>query len=50
MRVLFVAGGAPIVKDGAASAVFYRDALGLPLEGDEDLHRSALEGRPQPPA
>ena len=44
MKVLFVAGVAPIVKDTAASAAFYRDALGLPLEGDDYLHTDRLEG------
>ena len=44
MKVLFVAGLAPIVKDAAASAKFYRDALGLPLEGDDYLHTDRLEG------
>ena len=35
MKVLFVAGFGPIVRDIDASARFYRDALGLPLpEGD----------------
>lgn len=35
MKVLFVAGLGPIVRDLQASARFYRDALGLPLpEGD----------------
>jgi len=35
MKVLFVAGFGPIVRDLEASARFYRDALGLPLpEGD----------------
>ena len=44
MKVLFVAGLAPIVKDTAASAAFYRDAMGLPLEGDDYLHTDRLEG------
>jgi len=35
VKVLFVAGFGPIVRDIDASARFYRDALGLPLpEGD----------------
>ena len=34
MRVLFVAGFAPIVGEPEASRRFYVDALGLPLEGD----------------
>lgn len=44
MKVLFVAGVAPIVRDPAASAAFYRDALGLPLEGDDYPHTDTLEG------
>jgi catechol 2,3-dioxygenase-like lactoylglutathione lyase family enzyme len=44
MRVLFVAGLAPIVRDAAASAAFYRDALGLPLEGDDYPHTGSLAG------
>ncbi len=44
MKVLFVAGVAPIVTDAAASAAFYRDALGLPLEGDDYPHTGALAG------
>lgn len=35
MRIAFVAGFSPIVRDPAASQAFYRDALGLPLEGRE---------------
>ena len=31
MKVLFVAGFGPIVRDLEESARFYRDALGLPL-------------------
>lgn len=35
MKVQFVAGFGPIVRDLQQSARFYRDALGLPLpEGD----------------
>jgi catechol 2,3-dioxygenase-like lactoylglutathione lyase family enzyme len=33
VRVLFVAGFSPIVRDRAASQAFYRDALGLSFEG-----------------
>ena len=32
MKILFVAGFAPIVPDPAKGASFYRDALGLPLQ------------------
>ena len=36
MRVQFVAGLGPLVRDLPASLAFYRDMLGIPLEGDED--------------
>ena len=35
MRVAFVAGFSPIVRDPAASRAFYNDALGLTFEGGE---------------
>ena len=35
MRVAFVAGFSPIVRDPVASRVFYEDALGLSFEGGE---------------
>ena len=35
MRVAFVAGFSPIVRDPAASRAFYSDALGLTFEGGE---------------
>ena len=35
MKVLFIAGFGPIVTDMQASQAFYRQALGLPFEGDE---------------
>ena len=44
MKVLFVAGFAPIVDDAAASRALYRDALGLPLEGEEYASTGALPG------
>lgn len=44
MKVLFVAGVAPIVRDGAASRRFYIEGLGLPLEGDDYVHTDRLEG------
>jgi catechol 2,3-dioxygenase-like lactoylglutathione lyase family enzyme len=34
MEVLFVAGFTPIVTDPTTSAMLYRDALGLPLDGE----------------
>lgn len=48
LRVLFVAGFGPVVRDPAASAAFYRDALRLPLEAmPRDpgyLHGEAIAG------
>lgn len=46
MDVRFVAGVTPITPDAAASAAFYRDALGLPLDGDEGgyLSTDLLDG------
>src|SRR5688572_16611593 len=35
MRIAFVAGFSPIVRDPAASRAFYGDALGLTFEGGE---------------
>lgn len=44
MKVLFIAGIAPIVRDAPAASAFYRDGLGLPLEGDDYPHTDRLEG------
>ena len=48
LKVLFVAGFGPIVRDPAASRALYRDTLGLPLKatpGDETyLHGEGIEG------
>ncbi|HVC38978.1 MAG TPA: VOC family protein [Candidatus Dormibacteraeota bacterium] len=46
MDVQFVASVAPIVRDGAATRRFYRDALGLSFEGEEGdyLFTQNLEG------
>ena len=44
MKILFCAGVAPIVDDGDASLRFYRDLLGLPLEGDEYVAAHGLDG------
>lgn len=46
MRVLFVAGFGPIVSDMPAARVFYGDALGLTLEGDDSYLSAShdLEG------
>ena len=44
MKVLFVAGVSAITPDAPKSAALYRDALGLPLEGDEYLSTEHVEG------
>jgi hypothetical protein len=48
LKVLFLAGYGPLVREAGASAAFYRDALALPLEAMPNdamyLHTSALEG------
>ena len=46
MDVQFVASVAPIVRDPQVALAFYRDALGLSLEGEEGDYRFAhrLEG------
>src|ERR1019366_1104420 len=45
MRILFVAGFGPIVKDQTLSESLYLDALGLPLEKDGNyLHTGKLKG------
>ena len=47
LKVVFVAGFGPLVKDQAASNAFYVDALGLPLEqqaGGGYYHGEKLEG------
>jgi len=38
MKINFVAGFAPIVRDSEAAVGFYRDALGLPLEGEDGYY------------
>jgi catechol 2,3-dioxygenase-like lactoylglutathione lyase family enzyme len=35
MEVVFVASASPIVRDPTAAGAFYKDALGLMLEGSE---------------
>lgn len=48
LKVLFVAGFGPIVRDPAASAALYRDTLGLPLEAMPHdatyLHAEGMDG------
>jgi catechol 2,3-dioxygenase-like lactoylglutathione lyase family enzyme len=48
MKVLFVAGFGPLVKDAKASKAFYVDALGLPMEQRPDnpdyYHSETIEG------
>lgn len=47
LKVIFVAGFGPLVKDPAASNAFYMDALGLPLEqlaGGGYYHSEKLDG------
>jgi catechol 2,3-dioxygenase-like lactoylglutathione lyase family enzyme len=44
MKVLFVAGVAPIVPDLAAARSLYVDGLGLPLSDDDYPATFALEG------
>ena len=48
LKVVFVAGFGPLVKDSAASNAFYVDALGLPLEqqqaGEGYYHSEKLDG------
>jgi catechol 2,3-dioxygenase-like lactoylglutathione lyase family enzyme len=36
MKIVCIAGMAPIAKDSNSSNALYRDTLGLPLEGKED--------------
>ena len=45
MKVLFVAGFGPIVREMETARAFYGGALGLPLEGDASyLHTAAVDG------
>lgn len=46
MKVLFITGFAPIVRDGETSQRLYVDSLGLSLKREPDgyLHSEALEG------
>jgi len=45
MKVLFVAGFGPVVREMEASRALYGEALALPLEGDENyMHTDAVDG------
>ncbi len=45
MKVSFVAGFGPIVRDMGTSREFYQSALALPLEGDDGyMHTAGLDG------
>jgi hypothetical protein len=46
IKVLFVAGFGPIIRDGDASQELYRETLGIAFEQEENgyLHTGALEG------
>ena len=44
MRVSFLAGLGPLVRDPEASLRFYRDLLGLPLVGDDYIAADNWEG------
>lgn len=44
MRISFMAGLGPLVRDPKASLTFYRDVLGLPLVGDDYVSADDLEG------
>ena len=46
IKVLFVAGFGPIVRDDIASQKLYKDTLGLPLKEEENnyCHTDKLEG------
>ena len=44
MKVLFVAGFGPIIRDYDTSKKLYKDVLGLPLKGDDYLNTDELEG------
>ena len=46
MKVLFVAGFGPIVRDGVPSQKLYEDTLSIPFKQEKDgyLHTEALDG------
>jgi catechol 2,3-dioxygenase-like lactoylglutathione lyase family enzyme len=43
VKILFVAGFGPIIRD-EASRKLYRDTLGLPLKGEDYLNTNEVEG------
>jgi hypothetical protein len=43
VKILFVAGFGPIIRD-EASRKLYRDTLGLPLRGEDYLNTNEIEG------
>ncbi len=45
MKVLFMVGFGPIVRDMATSRAFYEETLGLQMEGEDDYrHTGAVDG------
>lgn len=46
MKILFIAGFGPIVRDAAGSRTLYGEALGIPFKEEKDgyLHTEALAG------
>lgn len=44
MRVLFVAGFGPIVRDMDASLRFCRETIGMPLEEGADVSTAKVDG------
>jgi catechol 2,3-dioxygenase-like lactoylglutathione lyase family enzyme len=44
MKVLFVAGFGPIVRDMDASVRFYRETIGMPLEDGSDVSTEKVDG------
>ena len=44
MKVMFVAGFGPIVRDMDASLRFYRDTIGMPLEEKGDVSTEKVDG------
>ncbi len=46
IKILFIAGFGPIVRDAGASQALYRETLGIAFEQEENgyLHTGALDG------